>query len=230
MADFVVAIDGEDLSGGLQRRHHGAGLLHFARHHARHHHGVLPVHGGADGRLWKFFDPAADRRAGHGVPVPQCPLLLGVPALLHRDFLRTVRDERRADGRLDGLRSAERNSRCGARPVNRDDALDYGHRLVYGVGSDGRFELRHDHSHHADQRHVHDAAASDPVVAAHHRDPCPSGIPGSAGSRNPVALRSNGRNELLPAGRHHHESGSAHGPCRRPSAAVAAPVLVLRPS
>ena len=91
---IAFAEDGEDLSDRLCRRHHGARVLHLAGDDARHDHGLLSVHRRADRRFRKLPDPAADRRARHGVPVPERAVLLDIPGLLRRDLFGVVRDDR----------------------------------------------------------------------------------------------------------------------------------------
>src|SRR5437667_2227910 len=101
---------------------------------------------------------------------------------------------------------------------------------IQRIGPDGRSQLHHHDSHAENQRHVHDAAAVDPVVPAGYLGPRPAGFSSAAGRGHSAAIRQSWRDELLCAGRHHHEPGAADGPFRRSPALVAAFVLILRPS
>ena len=230
MAFDVIADDGEDHAGRVCGRRHEAGVLRLSRHHAWHDHGLFPFHRSPHGRVWKFPHPASSRRARHGVSVPECAFLLGVPAVLHRHFRCLICCGRCAAWRLDRICSTERGSRRGAGTRHGYDAVDHGHRAIQRIGSDGNPQLHHNDSHAENQRHVHDAASLDPVVAAGNLDSRPSGVPRAVGCGHSAAVRQSRRDELLCARRHHHEPGAAEGSFRRPSAVVAAFVLVLRPS
>src|SRR4051812_30834786 len=104
MADDALAHDGKDLSRRLRRRHYGSRILHFAGHHAWHHHGVLSLYCRAHRSLRELPDPASDRGARHGVSIPECTVVLDLPAVMHRDLFGTLCDERSTDGRMDSLR------------------------------------------------------------------------------------------------------------------------------
>ena len=84
--------------------------------------------------------------------------------------------------------------------------------------ADGLDQLHHDDHQHAHQGDVLLPPAAGDLVAVHHRDPAAAGAAGSDHRARAAAVRSHGRDALLPA------LG------RRRAAAVAASVLVLRPS
>ena len=156
-------VPGESHAQGVrQPRAHGSGLLSFAGDDARHDHGLLPFYGGAHRRLREFSDSAADRRARHGVSVPERAVLLDLSALLHCHLLRAVGGGRRAPGRLDGLCTTERFAASGPRPGHGYDVVDHGDCVVHGLRLDGRFELHHDDPDHANEGPVDDATAARP--------------------------------------------------------------------
>ena len=210
-------------------RCHEAGVLRLSGHHARHHHGLLSVHGGSNRRLRKFPDPASNRRARHGVSFFERALVLGVFAVLYCHLFCPLRRRRRATGRLDGVCPAKRCTRGRTRTGNGPHALDYSHSALHRVGLDGRFELHYDNPHDANARPVDDAAPADAVVVVDYSHSGFARFSSASRRRNLADIRPGGRDQLLCSSRNHHEP-NADRPFRRPPAVMAASILVLRAS
>ena len=201
------------------------GLQYFANGHMfnvfvtgpRPHHGVLHGDAGHDRRLRQLVRAADDRRAGHGLPAHEQHLVLAAAGLVRAaadvDVRRRAARHARRRRRLDGL--------CAAVDLGPPGP---GHGLRHPVAAPRRclldprrHQLHHHHLQHA--RAGHDAAQDAAVRVERAGD----GLPAAA-----VAAR---------AGRRHHHAADRPQlrhhvlQCRRRrrSAALPAPVLVLRP-
>ena len=111
----------------------------------------LPLHRAGLRRHRELRDPADDRRAGHGVPAPERPLVLAAPDRRRDDAVELPRAGRRVRERLDVLRAALHG------PAARQRVLQHGRPVGWDVvDHDGAQLPRHDH---------HDAGAGHDVLA-----------------------------------------------------------------
>ncbi len=150
-------------------------------------------------RLRQHPDPPPGRRPRHGLPLPERPELLDLPARLpdHPDLL--LRGRGRRGRGMDLLPAALRPQGLGARLPARAGPLDPGHGLLHRLLHHGRAQLRDHHPEHAHQGPLAHAHAHDDVGHVPGGDPRPPRLPRLDRGQPDAAVRPQLRHQLLPA-------------------------------
>ena len=175
---------------------------------------VMPILVGCFGN---FLIPLDDRRARHGVPQAEHAVVLGRRGRRRDHAVVVLRDRRTRRRGLDVVRSTQRGTDIHRRRLGPELVVHQHHR-ARRVVADGLDQLHHDDHQHAHQGDVLLPHAAGDLVAVHHGDSAAARAAGADHGARVAAVRSHGRHAFLPA----------RG--RRRAAAVAASVLVLRPS